>query len=318
VRLDVVIPAYNSGRYLTRCLESLVASCGDLGEVKVVVVDNGSTDGSIDTLSAFSSRLTVFRNRSNRGFAAACNQGAALGTAPFILFLNSDTVVNEKALRASLEFMESPAHAGVGICGVQMLDEQGRVTASCSRFPTPLMMWGRITGLNRLLPRVFPHQLMIDWDHRTSRVVDQVIGAFFLVRRDIFRSLSGFDGRFFLYYEEVDFSLRAARAGAKSHYLATAGIMHVGGGSSGEIAAARHFYLARSRTLYAFKHFSHWQAVGLAIGALAIEPVVRAFFFAARGNLRSVLATARATAMLWREAPALLRGRAAPTATGPS
>jgi N-acetylglucosaminyl-diphospho-decaprenol L-rhamnosyltransferase len=313
MRLDVVIPAYNSGSYLVRCLESLATSSKGLGDVRVVVVDNGSTDGSVDALGTPTSRLQVVRNLSNRGFAVACNQGAALGDSPFILFLNSDTVVNEDALRASLEFMESPAHAHIGICGVQIRDEHGTVTASCSRFPTPMVMWGRITGLNRPLPHVFPPQLMVDWDHRSSRVVDQLIGAFYFVRRDLFHSLGGFDERFFLYFEEVDFALRAARAGAKSYYLAAAGVSHVGGGSSRKLGAARHFYLARSRTLYAFKHFRRSHALALAIGALAIEPISRSLFFAASGHLRSALDTLGGTTMLWREAPALLRGRAATT-----
>jgi hypothetical protein len=123
--------------------------------------------------------------------------------------------------------------------------------------------------------------------------------------------LGGFDERFFLYFEEVDFSLRAAKAGAKSYYLAAAGVSHVGGGSSRKLGAARHFYLARSRTLYAFKHFGRGHAVALAIGALAIEPISRSLFFAASGRLRSALDTLRGATMLWREAPALLRGRAA-------
>ncbi len=108
-----------------------------------------------------------------------------------------------------------------------------------------------------------------------SREVDQIIGAFFLVRRTLFEALSGFDPRFFVYFEEVDFSLRARQAGFRSYYLAGTTVYHKGGGSSQQAKAARLFYSLRSRLLYGFKHYSFLDAFTLALLTLTIEMVAR-------------------------------------------
>jgi len=116
-----------------------------------------------------------------------------------------------------------------------------------------------------------------------SRDVDQIIGAFFLVRRSLFDALGGFDPRFFVYFEEVDFSLRALQAGFRSYYLASSTAYHKGGGSSHQAKAARLFYSLRSRLLYGFKHFSFLDAFALALLTLTVEMAAR--LLAALGSL---------------------------------
>lgn len=304
--LDVVVPSFNSGQHLRRCVESLLMSRTATLALRIVVVDNGSTDGSCDLLPHDES-LRVLRNHDNLGFAAACNQGAALGDSPLILFLNSDTIVNTEALAVPMEFMCSSASASVGICGVQLLDEDGRISLSCSRYPTAGNVLNHALALDSVLPQVFKPRTMTDWDHRSTRIVDQVIGAFFLVRRDLFRTLGGFDERFFLYYEEVDFALRAKNLGWRSIFLSTARAVHIGGASSQQLGARRHFLRTRSLILFALKHFGRPQAMTVLLTALSLEPLTRVVFFTARGRLRSAYETFHATAMLWSEMPGILR-----------
>jgi len=102
-----------------------------------------------------------------------------------------------------------------------------------------------------------------------------VIGAFFLVRRNVYESLGGFDERFFVYREDLDFSLRAKQAGWSSYFLRDAHAYHRCGGSSEQIKSIRLFYSVRSRLLYSFKHFSHLEATGLLIGTVFVEPIFR-------------------------------------------
>jgi GT2 family glycosyltransferase len=116
-----------------------------------------------------------------------------------------------------------------------------------------------------------------------SREVDQIIGAFFLVRRSLFGALGGFDPRFFVYFEEVDFSLRACQAGYRSFYLATATAYHKGGGSSQQAKATRLFYSLRSRLLFGFKHYPFLEAFTLAFLTLTVEVAAR--LFAALGSM---------------------------------
>ena len=164
--------------------------------------------------------ISVLYNDTNRGFAAACNQGAAGTQADYLLFLNPDTRVFPDSLWRPLEFLEQEENGKVGICGVRHVDDSGAFSTSCARFPTLKIFFGQMTGLSRIFPQWFPPHLMPESECLGSRDVDQIIGAFFLVRRALFEALSGFDPRFFVYFEEVDFSLRARHAGFRSYYLA--------------------------------------------------------------------------------------------------
>ncbi len=268
---------WNAGGQLRACLASIAAS--DWARVApplVVVVDNASTDGSADGL-AEASRLSVdvIRNRENRGFAAACNQAARRIDADCILFLNPDTLVERTSIPAAVALLDDPARASIGIVGIQLVGDDGIVSRSCARFPTPWSTASRALGLDRLAPSLFPGYLMTEWDHAASREVDHVIGAFYLVRAGVFRALGGFDESFFMYFEDLDFSLRARRAGWRSYYLAAVRAYHKGGGTSEQVKSTRLFYSLRSRLRYSKKHFSRQTAVCLAFCLFWLEPAVR-------------------------------------------
>lgn len=308
--LDIVIVNWNAGRQLRDCLESIASSdCWDRYVGRVVVVDNASRDSSADVLDDLGLPLELIRNPTNRGFAAACNQGARGSSADCLLFLNPDTRLFGSSLTRPLRFMEEHENRHIGICGVQLVDERGGVVRSCSRFPSPGSLSARLLGLSHLFPSRFRTEEMREWDHSESRRVDQVIGAFFLIRRTVFEELEGFDERFFVYFEEVDLSYRAIQSGWYSFYLTDVQAFHRGRGTSDQVKAARLFYSMRSRILYVFKHFSVSAALGLTLGTLIIEPVVRLASFAGRGSVEGVLDTLKGYAMLWWAAPGLLIGR---------
>jgi hypothetical protein len=156
-------------------------------------------------------------------------------------------------------------------------------------------------GLDRLFPQL--GHFMTEWGHNETREVDQVIGAFFLVRRSVFEALQGFDEQFFVYYEEVDFSRRAREAGWRSIYLANAQAFHAGGGTSNQVKATRLFYISRSRLLYAFKHFSLIGACLVLLTTLLLEPFSRSVLALARGFWLSFKETWVGYAMLWKWLP---------------
>jgi GT2 family glycosyltransferase len=254
---------------------------------RLVVVDNGSSDASLTDLPrAFP--LTVIKNSQNRGFAVACNQGAQGSKSDYLLFLNPDTCLYPDSLTNPIRFMEVPSNARVGVCGIRMVDESGVSMVSCARFPSLRIFVGEMTGLSRLFPTLFPPHLMTGAECQQSREVDQVIGAFFLVRRSVFELNGGFDERFFVYFEEVDFSLRTFRQGYSSYYLADTRLYHRGGGSSHHVKAQRLFYSLRSRVQYGFKNFSVYEAVVLLVLTLTLELVARlvlATFLASKSKL---------------------------------
>jgi len=298
----VVIVNWNSGAQLRECLASFAKAAGDdVTLARVTVVDNASTDGSCEGLEA-ALPLTVIRNTENRGFAAACNQGAAGSDAEYLLFLNPDTRLMPGSLELPVRYLQSEHHEAVGIVGIQLLDSNGHVARNTARTPSARSMIGNSLGLDRLMPSVFPPHFVGEWAHHETRTVDQVMGAFFFVRRSVFKALGGFDERFFVYYEDLDFAMRARAQGWSSVYLATAQAFHRGQGTTEGATARRTFYFARSRILYARKYFSVLGSFGVMLTTLMLEPLARVV-----ASPRSAPETLRAFAMLWKDLPSILR-----------
>lgn len=299
--VHVVIVNWNSGAQLRECLQSFAAVAGDGVAARITIVDNASTDGSAERLEA-AVPLHVIRNTDNRGFGAACNQGAAGSAADFLLFLNPDTRLMPGSFAAPVDYLCSTGHERIGIAGIQLLDSHGRVARNTARAPTAWSMIGNCIGLDRLHPGLFPPNFVADWAHDETRIVDQVMGAFFLVRRSVFEALGGLDERFFVYYEDLDFAVCARAHGWSSVYIASAQAFHRGQGTTEGATARRTFYFCRSRILYARKHFSMPGAFAVMAATLTLEPFAR--LAAAPRSARSTL---RAFAMLWRDLPGILR-----------
>jgi N-acetylglucosaminyl-diphospho-decaprenol L-rhamnosyltransferase len=297
--LDIVIVNWNTGDALRRCVKSIGgADRTGLTINRLVIVDNASTDGSCERLDVEDLPITIQRNAVNRGFAAACNQGAAGSTAEYFLFLNPDTMLFRDSLTRPIEFMEREQNRTVGICGVRLVDDTGRQTISCARFPTAMMFFGKATGLSRLAPKLIEPQLMSATECRVTRVVDQTIGAFFLVRRELFEALGGFDERFFVYFEEVDFAICARRRGYASVFLAEATACHSGSVSSSQVKAVRLFYSLRSRLIYGRKHYSWVGNVMLWAVTFGVEFPMRLGRALLAGSVDDTADTARGYQML--------------------
>jgi GT2 family glycosyltransferase len=304
VSLGIIIVNWNAGEQLRDCLESIVAAGPDGFDLnRVIVVDNNSSDGSINGLENVPLPLTVIRNTENLGFAAACNRAAKETETDYLLFLNPDTLLFENSLTESLAHIEDPGNRRIGIVGIQLVDDRGRIQRTCARFPRPSRFFCRMLGLDRLFGGVFKSHVMAEWDHTESRDVDHVMGAFFLVRRSLFDDLFGFDERFFVYLEDLDFSYRAMQAGWRTSYLAAAQAYHKGGGTSEQVKAVRLFYSLRSRILYGYKHFGWWPATALMLGTLFLEPVTRIMHAVLKGSLGQVRDTLKGYAMLWASLP---------------
>jgi GT2 family glycosyltransferase len=276
--VSVIIVNWNAGDLLRQCIESLIANHAGLVD-KVVVIDNGSTDRSIadlrDGVGPLPFALDVVENGRNLGFAAACNVGAALADSEHLLFLNPDARLYTDTLRPAVGFMQDATSANVGVVGVQLIDESGTVSRSCCRFPTLGSYLVHIFALNRLSVFGRMGMRMHDWAHDTTRDVDHVIGAFYLIRRKVFQSLGGFDERFFVYLEDLDLSLRVREQGLRTVFLSHVQAFHAGGGTSSQVKVLRLFYSLRSRLLYGFKHFSGLQAWLLLLLTVTVEPLTR-------------------------------------------
>jgi hypothetical protein len=291
---------YDAGILLRECLASLASRPPIFGSLnRVVVVDNASGEPSQRHIQELSLPIVLMRNEENIGFAAACNQGARCSEADYLLFLNPDTRLEKNSLDVPARFLSAAENRDVGIVGIQLMDDRGRVSPTCRRFPTPSHYWNRALGLERISRSRFPTGGMEDFDHGHSRQVDQVMGAFFFVRRGVFEALGGFDERFFVYFEEIDFSLRALQVGWRSVFLSEAQAFHTGCGTTDKVKARRLFYSLRSRILYGYKHFGWIPATSVLMLTVLVEPISRIVWAISRGAWSEVGDSVKAFSMLW-------------------
>jgi GT2 family glycosyltransferase len=187
----------------------------------------------------------------------------------------------------------------IDIIGCSLINDEGKLTASCARFPSPLHYFYDAVGLSKIAPKIFhPGVLMTDWDHKESRKVDQVMGAFMFMRNSIFEKLGYFDERFFVYYEELDFSKRLAQLGGTSFYNSDINAVHSGGGTTNNVKTFRLFLNLSSRLQYAKKHFSFFGYTVVWICTFVIEPFTRNILVLLKGNFKEIKSVFYAYALL--------------------
>lgn len=212
-RVDVVIVTYRSADYIRACLESVAQAVEQIPDARIIVVDNGSGDAIAESVADLTDRLTLLLRDVNDGFAAGCHAGAEVSSADSMLFLNPDAVIAPDAVEALLRTADAHPEAGI-VGGRSQLPDGGTDHQSWMGRPT---LWSALcfaTGASSAFPgsRLLDPEYGHDWEG-TTREVPIVSGGMMLVRRDLWDALGGFDRAFFLYGEDVDFCLRARRAG---------------------------------------------------------------------------------------------------------
>ena len=302
--VDVVIVNWNAGDQLRECVTS-VKEREPLTVAKVIVVDNGSIDESVARLPAWN-KLKIDEIGKNLGFGRACNRGAAQGNAPLILLLNPDTRLTEQAISAAAAFLLSPPRKGTAVCGIALRDDDGHVTRHCARFPSLGTFVSLILGLDKIWPGPGRTLLMEDFDHLSDRQVDHVQGAFYMIRRDVFEAMAGFDEEYFVYFEDLDLSLRVQEAGYKIQYMADIQAYHRGGGTSAQVKARARFYGIEARMLYAHKHFGRVANLVHSAMTLLIEPPMIALWYSYRYGWAGLRAAREVSALLYRNAPRMV------------
>ena len=224
-KLSVIYVSYNSGREILASVASLRAAASR-HELEIIVVDNGSPDGSA-ALLAEQSGLTLIANTLNLGYGRAVNLGIEAAGGDYYLVLNPDVTVEPGSVDGLVEFMA--AHPRAGIAGARLRNEDGSLQHSCRSFYTVWTILLRRTPLGRLFPksRALRHHLMLDFDHASDRRVDWVLGACMLVRREAVAEVGAMDPRFFLYFEDVDWCYRMQMRGWEVWYVPGAEMTHV-------------------------------------------------------------------------------------------
>lgn len=270
--LSVIIVSWNSEERLRRCLKAVFAETSDL-TFEVIVVDNASKDRSLQVAMNEFNGVRVIPNQTNRGFAAAVNQGIGVSSGRYVCLLNPDAEVKERALEHMTEWMDR--FGDVGIVGPHLLNEDGTTQASVRRFPTGLDQALILMKLHLLFPdaKSLGAYFMRGFDYTQTQDVDQVMGACFMIRREVIEQIGVFDETFFIWFEEVDYCKRVKeRSSYRIAYYASAHVMHVGGDSFRKVPTGkkRRWY-AKSVRYYFRKHKRY--------GAYVVLQALRPFAF---------------------------------------
>ena len=284
--VSILIVSYNTRDMTIACLRSIMDQARD-ETFEVIVVDNTSTDGSADEIERQFSDVTLIRSPHNLGFARANNLAAVHAKGEYILLLNPDTVVLDRAVDRIVEFARS--HPDARIWGGRTVFEDGSLNpTSCWAYMTLWSLSCQATGLSTMLPgsTLSNPEAYGGWNRDSVREVDIVTGCFLLADRKMWNCLDGFDRDFFMYAEEADLCYRAHKKGAQPKFTPAATIIHYGGASE-VVLCEKVKKLFCGQITFLNKHWPTPKR-GLGVNLIKLYALVRMFgYFAATLLTRS-------------------------------
>ena len=252
MRLSIIIVNWNQRDMLADCLQSFVPKLQPNRE-EVIVVDNASTDGSVEMLAERYPEVRLIRNSKNRGFAAANNQGFAVARGHYLLLLNNDTLVHGDVLNRAYEYMER--HADVAVMGCKVLNDDGTTQVSTTQYPSLTNLALLTSGLWKLpWPKFLGRYQMAHWQRDDVRDVDTISGCFMLVRESAMDQVGVLDERFFFFGEETDWCKRFRDAGWRVTFAPVGEITHFGSVSARRLNHERDLMLSRAMVRLHRKH----------------------------------------------------------------
>jgi len=263
MKLSIVIVNYNVKYFLMQCLQSVKKAMEGI-EAEVFVVDNASSDGSVEMLIDKFPWVNLINNTENVGFSCANNQAIKLARGKYVLLLNPDTLVEEDTFEKCIDFMTKTPDAGA--VGVKMVNGSGEFLPESKRaLPIPSVAFYKIFGLSKLFPRSkrFGSYHLTYLDNDKTQSVEVLSGAFMFIRKKALDEIGLLDEAFFMYGEDIDLSYRCIKGGYKNYYLPTTRIIHYKGESTkkGTINYVVVFYKAMQ--IFAKKHFTKNKSVFL-------------------------------------------------------
>jgi GT2 family glycosyltransferase len=260
MKLSVVIVNYNVRAYLEQCLRTVYEALDGI-DGEVFVVDNLSTDGSVELVRDKFPQVQLIANRENVGFSRANNQAIRVAKGDYVLLLNPDTVVAEDVFRKVLEFMD--AHPRCGGLGVKMIDGTGRFLPESKRgLPTPQVAFFKIIGLTRLFPqsRVFGRYHLGHLPEDEAAPIEILSGACMFLRKKTLDEVGLLDESFFMYGEDIDLSYRITLGGYENWYFPDVRIIHYKGESTKKSSVNYVFVFYNAMAIFAKKHFTQKSA----------------------------------------------------------
>lgn len=232
MELSIIVVNYNVRFFLQVCLESLQAASAHI-DSEIIVVDNASSDGSVDMIRTHFPSVVLIPNSENMGFGRACNTALAQASGRYVLFINPDTLVGESLLSDAISVFHTDDKIGaVGVC---LLDGNGQVLRESKRsIPSLWSSFTKFSGLSEVFRNTpfFNGYYSPGLEYDQSGDIDVLPGAFMLIRKKVLDAVGGFDPRFFMYAEDIDLSYRITQAGYLIRYEGSLHVIHFKGEST--------------------------------------------------------------------------------------
>jgi GT2 family glycosyltransferase len=254
IDVSIITVNYNSTELLKNCIESIKKFTQGIN-FEIIVVDNNSITGNIDGLQQDFNGLTLIKNKVNKGFGTANNQGVEVAKGKYVLLLNNDTIFFENSIKKVFDFAESSEENEIISC--KLLNEDKSVQKSVYDFPTLL----NVLTSNLFLYLLFPNSKYFNKYHLMNKginritEVDVVIGAFLFMHRKVFEGLGGFDERFFFYMDDTDLCYRHKKNNGKVIFFPETSIIHLKGKSVKGESWFKNKYQSLSTIKFFQKHF---------------------------------------------------------------
>ncbi len=262
----VTLVSTNEKEVIERCLTSLFDDTRESGiSFQIVIVDNASTDGTEAMIKEKFPEVVFLSQEKNEGFGKSHNRAIASTEAKYYFILNPDTFFQKGShvLKKMYDFME--AHPKIGMIGPKIFYPDGSLQYSCWRFPTFLQPIASRTSIGKKGrgKNIADHFLMKDFDHESNRPVDAIMGSAMFVRKAALDVTHGFDDRFWMYFEDIDWCKRLWEAGWPIYYFAEVSLQHVHTRASAKVPGIINALLknkfARVHLISWFKYFWKWR-----------------------------------------------------------
>lgn len=282
--VSICIVNWNTKDLLQKCLLSIQQITSGI-EFEVILVDNGSSDGSADMVRRTFPKCRLIESRENLGFVRGNNLAVKHARGENVLFLNPDTELLTNAVRGMHAYLCENQDTGAVGCRINNSDGSIQYTCACT-YPTPFNELSSLFLMNRVFPKssFFSSREMSYWDHQDSRDVDCLSGACMMVRNDVLRSVGLFDEKIFMYAEDVDLCYRTRKSGWRIHYLAEESIVHYEGSSSRKKnnrlfsplmqCESNSYFLRKSKG-----HLSYWLYRGVILVGSLYRMIISFFFY---------------------------------------
>jgi len=253
MQLSVIILNYNVRHFLELCVLSVQNAIQNI-DAEIIVIDNNSQDDSCEMMKRRFPNVKLIENKENSGFPKGNNIGVAAAKGEYICILNPDTVVAEDTFTKVLAFAKKQKN--LGIVGVKLIDGTGNFLPESKRgIPTPFVAFTKITGLYKIFPTTFGKYYAQHLSENETGKVDILVGAFMLMKRDLYNEIGGFDENCFMYSDDIDLSYMALKKGKSNYYFHETSVIHY----KGESTVKDETYMKRFQEAMNFFYKKHFR-----------------------------------------------------------